>query len=361
MESRGGMVKSINLEVAIAERTNNFDLIRTVAAIMVLYSHCFPLSGATGEPFHAFGMSMGSVAVHIFFVVSGFLVSMSWCRQPRAVYFIAGRTLRVMPGLIVALAISIFFIGAFYTNLPLSDYFSSSTTRSYFSKNIDLFSTPMQWILPGVFEENTRRGVNGSLWTLPFEAKAYLALLIVASGIYLTGKKDPEETLKLAASVTLLVLFGFLLNYIFTKDELLGVHYLRLFSMFSFGVVLFLWRSKVALNVAYPIAIVLVMVTYSASPIMFAVYFLFLPMSVLFLAYVKWPWLQWLKPKHDLSYGIYIYSFPVQQAVAASWPDVGPNTMFFVALPIVLMLSFLSWTLVERPSLSLKRFFSKLR
>jgi peptidoglycan/LPS O-acetylase OafA/YrhL len=77
--------------------------------------------------------------------------------------------------------------------------------------------------------------------------------------------------------------------------------------------------------------------------------------GVLVFAFRTPAWLRWLTAPGDLSYGIYVYAFPVQQSVAAIWPDVHPLAMFAIAYPITYGLAFLSWRIVERPALALKR------
>jgi peptidoglycan/LPS O-acetylase OafA/YrhL len=66
-------------------------------------------------------------------------------------------------------------------------------------------------------------------------------------------------------------------------------------------------------------------------------------------------WLRRLTAPGDLSYGIYVYAFPVQQSVAAIWHDVDPLVMFAIAFPVTYGLAFVSWRLIERPALALKR------
>ena len=58
-------------------KQNNFSFIRIMAALMVLFSHSYPLSGSTGEPLSVVGLSFGHVGVDIFFVISGYLVTKS--------------------------------------------------------------------------------------------------------------------------------------------------------------------------------------------------------------------------------------------------------------------------------------------
>jgi peptidoglycan/LPS O-acetylase OafA/YrhL len=78
--------------------------------------------------------------------------------------------------------------------------------------------------------------------------------------------------------------------------------------------------------------------------------------TVLVLAFRTPAWLRRLAAPGDVSYGIYVYAFPVQQSVAAIWGAIDPLVMMAIAFPVTYGLAFLSWRLVERPALALKRF-----
>ncbi len=80
--------------------TNNFDAVRLFAAFLVLGSHHLFLSGMT-QP-KPTGNTLGEVAVMIFFVISGYLISQSWYRDPHIVRFIMRRILRLWPALAAA-------------------------------------------------------------------------------------------------------------------------------------------------------------------------------------------------------------------------------------------------------------------
>jgi peptidoglycan/LPS O-acetylase OafA/YrhL len=77
--------------------------------------------------------------------------------------------------------------------------------------------------------------------------------------------------------------------------------------------------------------------------------------TVLVFAFRTPAWLRRLTAPGDLSYGIYVYAFPVQQSVAAIWHGVGALEMFAIAFPVTYGLAFLSWRLIERPALAYKR------
>jgi peptidoglycan/LPS O-acetylase OafA/YrhL len=123
-------------------------------------------------------MTIGSLGVNIFFIMSGFLVSKSWDEHPRASAFIAKRLLRIMPGLAGVTVFCAFILGPLFTAIPLGAYFGDSHTYSYL-QGVFLFS--LQYVLPSVFWNNASDIVNGSIWTLPLEFLAYLGILAAAA------------------------------------------------------------------------------------------------------------------------------------------------------------------------------------
>ncbi|MBO0798929.1 MAG: acyltransferase, partial [Blastocatellia bacterium] len=160
-------------------RHNNFDCLRLIAALMVLCSHSFALTGTPFEPFVAwFGGydTGGGMGVAIFFIISGFLVSGSVERRA-TIDYLASRALRIVPALAVVTCFEVLLLGPAFTTLSLSAYFSDFSTWSHLANpliyRIDLW-------LPGTFKELPNSAVNGSLWTLPYECSLYLILPAVA-------------------------------------------------------------------------------------------------------------------------------------------------------------------------------------
>ena len=163
---------AMKLSLLSQGRDNNFNLIRAVAALGVLVTHGFALSIGTGdaEPFReSFGITLGTIAVDIFFITSGFLVTSSMLNRKRAMDFIWARVLRIFPALFAMLLITVFVLGPIFTTRSLTSYLMDHSTLTYLTKNSLLF-TDIAYTLPGVFESNPyKRAVNGSLWTMPFE------------------------------------------------------------------------------------------------------------------------------------------------------------------------------------------------
>src|SRR5262245_22570122 len=112
-------------------RDNNFNLVRLIAAALVLVSHSWPLSGTPGEPLERFaGFSLGHLGVDIFFVVSGFLVTGSLLDRPLG-SFLRARVLRIFPALAVNSFGTAFVIGSLVTALPVGHYLASASTWRY--------------------------------------------------------------------------------------------------------------------------------------------------------------------------------------------------------------------------------------
>ena len=160
-------------------RDNNFNLIRLLAALSVIFSHSIAVLGLPGNCevfFDRLGLSAGEMAVDVFFVASGFLVTGSLVNRGSLIAFLWARTLRIYPALWVMLALTVFVLAPALTTLPVADYLRAPGTYEYFWKCATLIGG-VRYSLPGVFETMPLKGeFNGSLWTLPIELRMYLYL-----------------------------------------------------------------------------------------------------------------------------------------------------------------------------------------
>lgn len=342
------------LEDRLRDRRNNFDVLRLLAASFVLFSHSYALT-AHPEPFAEISSwTFGEVGVVMFFAMSGFLIAKSWSEQPRLGPFAVKRGLRLLPALVVAVSVTVFVIGPLFTVLPLSTYFSDPTTWLYLvrcSFLITFFGT-----LPGVFETNPYPdAVNGSLWTLPVEACCYA--MAAALG-----------TLGLLRRSRVLAGFGLLLVLLVTPPSPISTApaggttggnlplVIMLGATFVLGSLAYAVRARLHLSWIFLGVLMAVWVAtwgggWARSTGVVAIAF-----AVLVLAFRTPAWLQRLAAPGDVSYGIYVYAFPVQQSVAAIWGAVDPLLMMAIAFPVTYLLAFASWRLIERPALALKRF-----
>jgi peptidoglycan/LPS O-acetylase OafA/YrhL len=339
----------------LSSRENNFTLLRFFAALSVLYNHSYPLSlGVNGGegPVSNFlirfwGKGLGGISVDLFFVTSGFLVTASYVQRESLIAFIEARILRIYPGLIVALLFSTVFVGGVCTSESLENYFSSQITYSYIWKNMFLINAT-QYNLPSVFTDNPYpKSVNGSLWTLPIELRMYFWIAVLGS---LSLLKD-EKTFNAIFIILCLMYAQTSNNNFFIEGTPRNA---QLALQFLLGAFFYINRSKIPLGFvgATSLCILVYFTTeYGISVFLKATCFAYL---VLLLALHPKLRLPSIDRYGDISYGLYIYAFPVQQSIAHIIPQVKPLNMFMLSTVITVFLAILSWRLVEKPALKMK-------
>jgi peptidoglycan/LPS O-acetylase OafA/YrhL len=329
------------------DRANNFDTLRFLAALAVLWSHAFSLSMGhlQSEPLVVLSggqTTIGTVAVAIFFVISGYLVVQSFERSRTVWWFAKARFLRIVPGLWVALVLLGFVVGPIVTVLPLSEYFESKELYRYVLLNGSLLGYSGR--LPGVFVDNPLRWVNGSIWTLRIEAECYVLLFIL--GIF--GVLNRYVSLGLfLAGLAYLIYDGPYTMDAFQEWN----HRIDLATKFLAGVVIYHWRLPLSATAAAVCA------TVSMLALIFDGFWLALPTAfayVVVFAALGATRVPNMARYGDLSYGIYIYAWPAKQLVlhyslASTWYGVGS-----LATLIAIMSAFASWHLAEKRALSLK-------
>lgn len=334
------------------DHENNFDFLRFFAASLVVFSHCYFLLGRKDE--EPFLLTTGyddggAIAVGIFFVISGYLISASFLNSRSRGSFLLKRALRIFPALAVAVIFTTFVLGPLVTSMGVVEYLAQSDTWAYLQNMLLL----TRFELPGVFEGNPyARVVNGSLWTLPVEMTMYLGVLLLGSLGFLRRGLVFLPLAVLAAG-QLWLLYGpgvesFLANKLF-----------QLGLLFFSGAAYYLYRDKVPWRAWIAACLVLALVLTFRTPVGMVVYFLTLPYLILYLAYAPIPYLARFGKYGDFSYGIYIFSFPLQQLnVQVFGPQLDILQLLVISYVPTLLLAALSWHLVEAPAMKLKRLFA---
>lgn len=327
---------------------NNFDFLRIFAAYLVLFSHQYSLTGH-GEP-SVFGyQTLGGLALNIFFTLSGFLVTESWRIDPHPYRFAARRFLRIWPGLAVMVLLVVGVLGPALTSLPLREYFTSGQTWEY----LQVLGLSIVYRLPGVFASNPLPFINGSLWTLPVEVRWYFFLMIF--GLFALIR------LRLGLLLVWVVMAG---NYFYRYDpERAALHggdrwwntELGLFFMAGACLNLYreVWEDRIA---KIWISIILLTILLFWLNYHFASYTLFGAFFVVWFGTRSTPFIRRAGRFGDLSYGVYIYAFLVQQTLVS----LTHNTLTFyeglgAGAVLTGIAAFLSWHLVEKQALKLKR------
>lgn len=330
--------------------SNNFLLLRLLAATLVIYGHSFALapkcdnckdiaSRITGSPW----ILSHHIGLYIFFVISGFLVTKSCIETPSTGTYFTKRALRIFPGLAVCVLLMIFVFGFIFTSLPASEYLTSPGTWKYLFRNATAYRYSTE--LPGfsIRGGDFATAVNSSLWTIPIEARLYI-LAGVASVAALRSR--------LALNL-LLAGFGILAVFNMIPTLYQSAADYQLAGLFGFGALLYINRHSVPYSPKGLALLVVLAILSNINGSYFLLWSLALAYGCIVFAYApKIPLPRWVG---DYSYGIYLYGFPIQQLIAHFLPDAGPYEMFVIATPLAWIAGAISWKLVEQPFLKLKR------
>jgi peptidoglycan/LPS O-acetylase OafA/YrhL len=336
------------IATALDRGHNGFTGLRLALALAVVVSHAFSVAtGAAGdEPLARLtGYTLGEHAVNGFFAVSGFLVTMSCDRRGIRDYALA-RALRILPGFVTATLVVALLLGPAMTRLPLTEYLRDPGLWSFLRGTLTTFKS--NTALPGVFEANPYRAPLGTIWTLKYEVLCYLGVLVAG----LCGL--------LRYRLPALIIVGALAVALATSSVLRGAELpkgletaLRLPLIFSAGACLFLWRDRLRVSGAALACLAVATVVLAGTPAYPALLFLAEAYGAVWLA-LKPMARSLFDPKADLSYGIYLYGWPIQQSLHALWPDTSGFALLAPALSVTLPVATLSWYGVERPALALK-------
>jgi peptidoglycan/LPS O-acetylase OafA/YrhL len=357
------MMRQRTLGIADSVRhENNFNLIRLVAAISVLFGHAYPIMGATADPtrifFGAADHYIGDVAVDVFFITSGFLLAMSAAKGTSIWQFVINRILRIYPALIICNLIVVAACWGLFNDFRLSFLLEPQTHQYLIRNSLMLYNAADSFAannwLPNSFG-NVRIGLaNGSLWTLVAEIKAYF-YMVIAMVVASLAFGDSWKKLQPAIWTALLVLSLFVFEYLpFVGGE---PRFERLFVFFFAGAALYSYRCYIALDWRIAvIAVLFLWVLKADAPHWFSIgSYLAYPYLVMFAAYG----LPHARPPNsigDFSYGVYIYGWFSQTLVASlSGMTVSPIANFLLGVIVSLVFAVPSWFLVEKPILGLKR------
>lgn len=354
------MFKSVPLSSLMLGRNNNFDVLRFFAASLVVFCHSFmfcPLGNAI-DPLSSMSggrVSFGGLAVAVFFVISGFLITMSYENSAGKREFMLKRALRIFPGLAVVVFFSAFVVGPLLTSYSLPAYFLDVRTYAYVG-NVLLFR--MQDGLPGVFAHNALPNeVNGSLWTLWYEFVCYLLVL----GLGMVGMLRWKPVLILLCAVFLLTFNWADVPVVWRINNVLSLirwqeDYLEFIPYFAGGALVYLLRDRMPVSPFLMLTALLVLLLTLKTDVFSQVFAILGSYLIIGVAYCRRLQFGNFAKKGDFSYGMYIYAFPVQQAVSQfSRPDAQWLENFFISYPIVLLFAVASWHWVESPALAMKK------
>jgi len=339
---------------------NNFDFLRLALAVLVIFSHSFPLGvgSEAHEPLRVLThgqMTLGAFAVDLFFVMSGFLIAGSAERSSTLGSFLKKRVARIYPAFVVSAVVMALVV------LPLaSGTFGEARWTTRLGDFVLQTLRLQEFHVQGAFAHNPYPGVlNGSVWSIQYEFWCYLGVAMMAAVGLL--KRRGWVLACFIASVAISVAFQ-TQAWIFGGKfvgRLLGSPQLwaRLLPFYLAGVVFYLFRDKLRLNARGASLALLVLLAASWVHVGWAAVF---PVAgaylVFYVAFARWIPLHSVGRFGDFSYGTYLYAFPIEQLlVMKCGHPVAPWLLFAIATPLTLLAAVLSWYFVERRFLRTER------
>jgi peptidoglycan/LPS O-acetylase OafA/YrhL len=346
-------IKTVSDQFEVTKgRPSGFDYLRIFLSVAVIGYHtivvCYGKDADTilwkgGNPFRP----LLCLIIPAFFALSGFLISGSLFRNSIPA-FLALRVSRIFPALVCEVLISALIIGPLLTAYTLEHYFSDSQLYHYFLNILG----DIHYNLPGLFLSNPYpANVNGQLWTIPYELQCYIAITMLAL-FKVVDKRRLFILVFIAAT-----LFAFCYSQFITgfDQEHWGPSGRTCVLSFLAGIMVYLWRDKLPYSATW-----MALATITAMFLLRQVeteYFAAFPVAYLTV------WLGLQNPKKniiiagaDYSYGMYLYGYPIQQAVAQVVPG---GRMWFVNLVVTVAVSgvaaWCSWHLLEKHVLANKK------
>ena len=344
-------------------KCNSFGLLRLLLAITVVFHHSLVLSGHSALSYLGFlgGIDLGTLGVAGFFAISGFLLFGS-TRRLTSREFVIHRVFRLFPGLWVCLTICAFAIVPIANRISAYEssfnvFTSQNSSLSFLISNSILIV--FQDSIGTVFGQNTYPlAVNGSLWTLAPEFICYMGLLVVA----ITSRRN----LKIQFGLILFGLLGFSMIWMGSQSHKNEI-YSQIVNPASGLAIAFCAGSLLAILLEYfpirpgiiPSLIGLAIWTAIGSNGPLSIIFLSVLIVSLGTGVTRKPFAK-IGRDVDISYGIYLYHFPIIQTILATstyaWSrPISSTLLTILVLTVSAIFAFLSWRFVEKPSIFLSR------
>lgn len=321
---------------------NNFDSVRIVLALIVFFSHISVLTQV--NEFKNFNIFFDSnFAVKGFFAISGFLVTHSYLSSQSKFEYAKKRIFRIFPAYITTLVLCL-CIGFLVTDLNALDFFKSPQTLKYILSNLT-FLNFMQPTLPGVFEVNPIQALNGSLWTIKVEIMLYFCVPVL---VYLFKRFGSAPIAITTFFLSIAWVYFFLVLYDGGRGEELARQFPGQLSYFVLGA--FLAFNENIINRLWLIALASLaalfvtnnpLVRLVIDPVAYSAIVLYLSLATC--RNIN------LGKYGDISFGIYLYHFPVIQLfIFLGFFDVDAWLGLCAALASSLVLALGSWHFIEK-------------
>ena len=360
-------------------KENNLNIIRLLLAVFVIFAHSFPI--ISGNSHYEWFMRLtrrqstsGGLAVSAFFMISGFLITASWLNSKSSGDYLRNRILRIYPGFLVASVFCAVVVAPLGSGLPWGEYMRA-LLHSKGEWLFHTFTLNYPHLPPTFVHMPLPQAVDDSMWTIRYEFWCYLLVsLLGVLGVF----KDKRRVLAVFALVFLAnaaqELYG-IIHHV-DAENFVGLAHgreLRLIGRldvwpgfavaFAAGSLFYVYKEKIPRS---PVLLGLCIVLIALTCLLGMGLHILLPLcgtyALLYIGFSSHLFGRGIvkerdgKTDRDLSYGVYLYAYPIQQLLLFYLGSrLNAYTLFVSALILTLPLAFFSFYLIERPALRLKQ------
>lgn len=350
----------MTLAERLGSRDNGVTPLRLAFAALVVFGHAYEIGGYGDDPLRRFsGVTCGEVGVNAFFALSGYLVTQSWLRSPRPVTYLRRRALRIFPGFwlcLLATGFGLFpWLWARAHHQSWLEALRSAPFASYVGRNALL--RIRQPSIGNLFAGQPADGVaNGSLWSLLPEFACYLAVAVAGVAGLLRPGRRAVLWLAAAAAFAAHVAGPAILAHLPGPIAGRAWYLWRVDTQacfFAIGALGCVYSGRIGVGAGRALAGAAILVAAAAAGAYAWAAPLALPWVVFQLAALL-PG-AWLERVGDYSYGVYVYHYPIAQALVFRRAPTGSGPgLFALTLALSLVAAAASWHAVEKPALRLK-------
>jgi peptidoglycan/LPS O-acetylase OafA/YrhL len=325
-----------------------FDSLRLIGALTVILSHSYLIAQDTegSEPLQQLLQGDKNIAglygVFMFFIISGFLLARSLHRNPSPVRFLVNRAVRLLPGFIACTLVVALVIAPLCSSLGVWGYFATGEWIQYISQSIITIGDAP---LPGVFNYvgSVAQVVTGSLWSLQAEVLSYGVLL----GLWLL-LPSPGWVVATLSGIGLAILLQ-----LPALAWLPGITYPL--PYFAAGVLMWWLTQHLGHSRTLAQFCTVGLITGAILGIPHQAFAGFGAYLVVHLGHQTSPIGRWIERTGDLSYGLYLFGWPIQQALRQMLDLQQPELLFVLSTLITALFAWVLFHTVERPALCLRK------
>lgn len=339
-----------------ASHANNFGFLRLLFAYLVIVSHSPELvyNSPSRELLHMLtgSVTFGMLAVDGFFLISGYLIYQSYENSKSFSSYIMKRILRIFPGFIVASFLSIILVVSIANGWQLLVELNPYEWIKIALKTLVL-STPH---VDGLVLNASRQIINGSVWTIRYEFICYLLIPLIA----FVGFNKKNILLIALAFISVHIYFIlYNIEFIVRNAAFFSLfQFFRMTTAFLVGVCFYKYRQIIVWNFNYTVFCCLALIALRFITTTFFELGLIILGGYLMFNFAfnfKNKTIQQIGSNTDISYGVYLYAWPIQILIIHHFNSVNPWLLSAITITLASIAGYLSWTLVEKPFMNIKK------